>query len=109
MHLVSLDKPIGVVESEKTALMCDLFFPKTSWLATGGEQMILKVNVLDNARIFADKGKAFQNWKKKLDPKKFRMDNALEFSGLKEGSDLADYIVAYCSNYGISTKLIWNT
>jgi len=100
LHLVAKNNPIGVVESEKTALMCAMFFPKTTWVATGGELMISTVNVLDSATIFADKGKAFQNWKKKLDPKKFKMDNSLEFSGLKEGSDLADYIVAYCSNYG---------
>jgi hypothetical protein len=105
LHIVTKDKPVGVVESEKTVLLCDMFYPKITWVATGGEQMISKVNVLDNATIFADKGKAFQNWKKKLDPKKFRMDNSLEFSGLKEGSDLADYIVAYCSDYG-KTKTI---
>ena len=75
-----------------------MFFPKTHWVATGGEHMISKVNVLDNATIYADKGKAFENWKKKLDPKRFKMDNTLEFSDLKEGSDLADYIVAYCSD-----------
>lgn len=28
--------PVGVVESEKTALICSLFLPDTLWLATGG-------------------------------------------------------------------------
>lgn len=30
------DKPLGLVESEKSALICSLFHPDTLWLATGG-------------------------------------------------------------------------
>lgn len=35
-HLLRLDPsaPIGIVESEKTALICALYFPKYIWLAT---------------------------------------------------------------------------
>ena len=39
LHLLELFKnyKIGIVESEKTALMCDLFFDeKIIWLASGG-------------------------------------------------------------------------
>ena len=30
-------KPVGIVESEKTALICSLTYPKLLWLATGGK------------------------------------------------------------------------
>ena len=30
------DKPVAIVESEKTAIMASLFFPDATWLATGG-------------------------------------------------------------------------
>lgn len=30
-------KPVGIVESEKTALICSLIYPKLLWLATGGK------------------------------------------------------------------------
>lgn len=37
-HLVAQneDKPIGIVESEKTAIVASLFLPKLIWIATGG-------------------------------------------------------------------------
>lgn len=31
------DKPIGIVESEKTAVICSFFMPQYNWIATGGK------------------------------------------------------------------------
>lgn len=38
--LTGNQKPVCVVESEKTALICALFFPKYVWLATGGKERL---------------------------------------------------------------------
>lgn len=38
-HLVShSDKPIAIVENEKTAVIISIFYPDFIWLATGGIQ-----------------------------------------------------------------------
>ena len=93
LHLVSKQRQNCVVESEKTALICDIFYPKYMWLATGGLGMISKIKVLDRATVFADKGKAFIDWSDKLDATKYTMSSKLEESDIQEGSDLADLIV----------------
>lgn len=53
-HLLSLDenkdKPIALVESEKSAVICSIEFPQYIWLATGGKSQL-------NARAEAIKGR----------------------------------------------------
>ena len=99
LHLVNQNTINCVVESEKTAIICSIFYPQFAWLATGGANMISKINVLDNAIVFADKGKAFVDWSDKVNSDKYSMNMIMENSDLPEGSDLADYIVTSCSNY----------
>ena len=93
LHLVDTSKNVCVVESEKTALFCDIMYPEYTWVATGGEMMINKINVLEKATVFADKGKAFQYWSKKIDKSRFAMSDVMEKSDLPDGSDLADLII----------------
>lgn len=93
LHLVNANKPNCIVEGEKTALICDLVYPEFTWLATGGLNMISKIKVLNSGTIFADKGKAFNNWSDKVNIAKFSMSKILEDKDLPEGSDLADYII----------------
>ena len=100
------EKKIGIVESEKTAIISTLIFPEFIWLATGGkngckwtEYDVCKV--LENRQIvlFPDKGKdCFDLWQRKAIEIKSKVkceiyvSNFLEnIEGLKDGSDLVDY------------------
>ena len=93
LHLVDNSKIIHVVESEKTALICDIFYPEYTWVATGGLNMISKINDLESGVIFPDKGKSFEKWSDRVDTTRFTMNDLLENSDSPEGSDLADYIL----------------
>lgn len=92
LHLVDDTTHNCVVESEKTALICAMLYPKYTWLATGGLNMVSKIKVLDSATIYPDKGKAFQIWKDKLNDDKYTFNDILENSNLPDGSDIADMI-----------------
>lgn len=67
-HLLPMypDMPVGVVESEKTALVCALFYPNMLWLASGGCGQ-LNAEKLEPLRgrkvyVFPDSG-TFMKWK----------------------------------------------
>ncbi len=55
--------------------------------------MVSKVNVLDKAIIYPDKGKAFTIWKDKLNENKYTFNDILENTNLPDGSDLADIVL----------------
>ena len=93
LHLVSDTSKNCVVESEKTALICAMVHPELTWLATGGLNMVSKVNVLDRADIYPDKGKAYTIWKDKLNADKYTFSDMIENSTLPDGSDMADLII----------------
>lgn len=70
-HLLSTEKgkPIGIVESEKTAIVCALFIPHFTWLATGGSGNLSqsKMSVIGSdcpVVLFPDLG-MFEKWTKK--------------------------------------------
>jgi hypothetical protein len=92
-HLVNYNKITNIVESEKTALLCDILYPEFVWLATGGQEMISKINVLKKGIVYADKGRAFEKWNERIDKEKFSISKILEKPHIPEGSDLADYII----------------
>ncbi|WP_139956048.1 DUF6371 domain-containing protein [Flavicella sediminum] len=52
-HLLNEDKPINLVESEKTALVCSMVFPNYNWLSYGGINGLTdaKMKVLSGERI----------------------------------------------------------
>ena len=70
-HLLSQypDKPIALVESEKTAIICSGLIPQYLWLATGGKSQLSqdKLSVLAGRRTIAFPDiDGYEEWKKKL-------------------------------------------
>jgi hypothetical protein len=101
-HLVTPETTeIHIVESEKTALLCNIIDGKT-WLAVGGIEMINEERLLPfrhcKMTFYPDKGpKALEKWKKKLsefsEVFNIKVNTSLEKSALPEGSDLGDLII----------------
>lgn len=102
-------KTINVVESEKTAILCSVLNTNTYWIATGGLNNINEEKLKpfkDKELIFhPDKGKAFNEWSKKLKP--FMKDYNIKISDFVEkkdelqvGEDIGDFIINnYAKNF----------
>lgn len=105
-HLISLDpnKPIAIVESEKTAIISSVFFDKFFWLATGGIGN-LKYDKLKSLKgrdiiLFPDLG-AYDLWVSKTNYLKkwfkISISNFLEINATNSERDkkydLADYLL----------------
>ena len=63
------DKPIALVESEKTAIICSALMPKYIWLATGGKSQLNedKLKVLQGRKVIAFPDiDAHEEWTRKL-------------------------------------------
>ena len=69
-HLLPMypDKPVALVESEKTAIICAGIMPKYLWLATGGKsQLNERLNVLRGRKITAFPDiDGYDTWRAKL-------------------------------------------
>jgi hypothetical protein len=96
---VELNKPIAIVESEKTAIIMSLVSPDFVWMATGSKANLKEefLKPLRNRKIILhpDYGE-FEDWQKlvsKLKDKgyKIAISDLLEKMQLKKGYDLADY------------------
>ena len=64
-----LDKPIALVESEKTAIICSGLMPQYLWLATGGKSQLSqeKLSILAGRKTIAFPDiDGYEEWKKKL-------------------------------------------
>lgn len=105
-HLLKGDiKPVAIVESEKTALIASVYFPKLIWLACGGLGMLTqeRCEVLRgrSVTLFPDIN-GFAIWSKKAKDlasiTNFSVSDFLEkFANeteKKEGLDLADYLIS---------------
>lgn len=113
LHLInSENKPIAIVESEKTACIMSQFFKKYTWLATGGLSVLSESNlkIIKNKDIilYPDLGidnngvTPFVKWnnkRKELNNKGFNIsisalleDNATT-DQINKGYDIADYFV----------------
>ncbi len=94
-HLLSEQKPIGIVESEKTALIAAGCYPELIWLASGSLSNLTKEKCKPllgrNVTLFPDKG-CLQNWQQKAAGLGFNISTTLEQSEAKAGSDIADYL-----------------
>ncbi|RTL60728.1 MAG: hypothetical protein EKK37_00810 [Sphingobacteriales bacterium] len=114
----NLNKPIAIVESEKTAMIASVYFPQFVWIATGGkhgakwtEQNVCKVLKGRNVILFPDLG-AFETWKNKgllmaaTAGCKVVVSDILQKtvtdSEKKEGYDLADYLLAKEDSTGLA-------
>lgn len=98
------DKPVAIVESEKTAIVCSVFLPGFVWLATGGvgnlSDDLLKPLRGRKVVLFPDLG-AFDQWKskaaqikwcKRLEVSDYLEENA-PIEARQSGYDLADFLV----------------
>lgn len=114
-HLLNTDpcKNVGLVESEKTAIIASLVFPELIWLASGGKEGLspVKFESLRNRNVFlfpdltrpGDRKNCFDLWVKEIDTMNgmitgyFEVSNFFEKRASKEekeaGLDLADYIL----------------
>lgn len=115
-HLLRTDpsKSVGIVESEKTAIIASLVFPELIWMASGGKEGLSssKLQALRNRNVFlfpdltkpGDPKNCFDVWVKEIEQIKGTIPGYFEVSdffekrstkGEKEaGLDLADYILA---------------
>ena len=86
-HLINQykSKPIAIVESEKSAIICSYFLPEYNWLSAGNINglSIDKFNVLQGRKVilFPDLNKGFEIWQQKL----------IEFKHIAEVS-ISDYL-----------------
>lgn len=110
-HLISTDptKPIAIVESEKTAIICSVYYPQFIWLASGSLANLTpkKLAPLEGRAImlFPDasiNGLAFNRWQKvKESLKDFNcvisdlLEEKASFMERQDGADLADYLLKY--------------
>lgn len=105
-HLLkeSLDKKVGIVESEKTAIMLTGLIPEMIWLASGSAEGLNdeKVQVLQNREVtlFPDAsvdGKMYIKWAKKAKKNNFEVSDYLEihatYEQKRKGVDLADFLI----------------
>lgn len=107
-HLLRLypDKPVAIVEAEKTAIITSMIIPQYNWLATGNLNglNIEKSRVLENRSVvlYPDAG-CYEKWQKKMQQIKNEIFCHITISNLIEihatlkqkeaGYDLADYII----------------
>lgn len=98
-HLISINnKPIAVVESEKTAIIMSIINPSFTWIACGGATQLQdnKCGTLPilTTTLFPDAG-FYEDWEKIAVKWGFQISKDCEIwqaEGLiKEGDDIADY------------------
>lgn len=99
-HLLSKypDKEVGLVESEKTAIICSLFYPEKVWVASGGchNLSVEKLQVLVGRRVtvYPDSG-VLAKWYGKLirvEGLMFTMDTSCEDK--PANTDIADILLS---------------
>lgn len=112
--LAGNNKPIAIVESEKTAIIASAYLPKYIWLATGGKNGCFNEHHLDvlcgrNLVLFPDIGMKNEWQKKVLLMRKnginANISNYLEQYATEEekmnGYDIADYLIKEKSSEAI--------
>ncbi len=106
-------KPTAIVESEKTAIICSVYFPQYVWLATGGmsnfSSELFKPLFGRSIFAFPDLG-GYEKWKQKADlicqeiGLQITVSDFLERNASnverRNGYDLADYLVKRDSKFG---------
>jgi len=114
-HLINQNNlEIAIVESEKTAIISSIYFPKYNWLASGSLQNlnINKFKALQDKKeiLFPDtskKGTAYKLWNnkaKELSKMGFNcivsdlLEKNASLTEKEKGTDLADYLTKYSLN-----------
>ncbi len=102
LHLLNQypDKPIAIVESEKTAIIASAYLPKFIWLASGGKEGLSdkKIEELKGRGVclYPDLN-AYDYWNKKAIKYGLKISDLLERKATteekKKGWDLADFLI----------------
>lgn len=90
------DKPVALVESEKTAVILSRIYTEHLWLATGGSQGIKSDERLTplrgrNVLLIPDNGQ-YWNWKRIADKYGWMINDAMEKGAPFDGADILDII-----------------
>jgi len=101
-HLLKDNKPVAIVESEKTAIIASCYVPSFIWLACGGcgNLNITRCKPLKGKKVvlFPDNGKSAE-WSEKARELSticsVSVSNILEREGVETGADIADYLQGY--------------
>ena len=87
--------PIGLVESEKTAVIMAGKVPQYLWMATGAKLNLSKVDALKGRKVVAfPDTDGHQEWSNRLAPYGFKVSDCLTKFTDEPGKDLADFITA---------------
>ncbi len=98
LHLIKSNKPIALVESEKSAIIASLTIPNYTWMATGGKQNFRLMEAVKghDVTLFPDLG-AYDQWSMHASNYGFKISNLLEQVATDEerqnGLDIADFIL----------------
>ena len=106
-----LDKTIGIVESEKTAILLTAIYPKIIWLASGGMNLSFdsfeplegrRIMLYPDAGIDNGNGTPFEKWTDKAETLALKgfdvtvsniIENVATQEQISAGYDLADYLI----------------
>lgn len=83
---------VFVVESEKTAILADLYFGQGIWLAVGGKNYLRKADIESDWTVLADMD-AWEEWNLKLPEQCPRWWELLNYTDCGKKDDIADYII----------------
>lgn len=106
-HLITdEDDPVAIVESEKTAIIASVYFPKYTWIASGAKHNLKaeKCQCLMGKQVtlFPDVG-AYEDWQQKASELSYfcnintsdLLENLADPEAQAEGYDLADYLIQF--------------
>ena len=103
-HLIPNADNIGMVESEKTAVICSILIPEITWIATGGckggkwtELNVFKPLVGKKVCLYPDSG-MYQEWKEKALILRKAGVNVIVYDiceGLQDNLDIADVLLGH--------------
>jgi hypothetical protein len=116
--LENRNKPIAIVESEKTAVIASVYYPKFVWIATGGkagckwtEKQVCRILADRKVILFPDLG-AYSNWVEKgrllanVSGCKITISDILERYATEDeraaGLDIADYLLRVEDGSGLA-------
>lgn len=118
LSTVPADKPVAIVESEKTAIIASVYMPEYIWMATGGINNLSpeKLRCLEGRKVvfWPDLG-AYDKWAAKMNEIKGQVKCDLDISDVLEvnapeedrqnGLDIADYLVASVPNEACESSM----
>ena len=113
------DKPVALVESEKTAILATHYLPQYLWLATGGKCSCLNPKAIQSLQgrevILVPDLNATEEWRQRLAIFNELGIKASLFEKLEEmatdderaeGLDIADYLIAEQTPHGIFEQMM---